>query len=271
MPDHHRDPVGQLTAAELDRYASQLARCLKTLQTSAPIRGHVQHELATARAEQDARASSGPGDPPRRYDASGLTAGELDRTRRELAASLALARPDSSSRADAAARWRQRGRAGSGGWLRTGLCLRKGDDSPDECDQPRAWSRSTTSSRRSPGSDPAAGVLPPRVLRPRLRYHPDPADPHAAGDRSADHIEVITPLIRPGVAGRLPPGEALMPAGSQESRISKRITDCRVLASSSAKLCWPGPCPPCSYPSRASRPSWDRHPANGGLRASSPA
>ena len=36
MPDHHRDPVGQLTAAGLDRYASQLARCLKVLQTSAP-------------------------------------------------------------------------------------------------------------------------------------------------------------------------------------------------------------------------------------------
>ena len=93
-----RDPVGELTAAGLDRYASQLARCLKALQTSAPIRGRVQHELATVRAGQHARASSGPGDPPRRYDASGLSAGELDRTRRELAASLALARPDSPAR-----------------------------------------------------------------------------------------------------------------------------------------------------------------------------
>ena len=99
MPDHHRDQIGQLTAAELDRYASQLARCLKALETSAPIRVHVQHELATVRAEQDARASSGPSDPQRRHDASGLTAGELDRTRRELAASLALARPDSPARA----------------------------------------------------------------------------------------------------------------------------------------------------------------------------
>ena len=98
MPDGRRDPIGQLTAAELDRYASQLARCLKALDTNAPIRSHVQHELATVRAEQDARASGGPGDPPRRYDASGLTAGELDRTRRELAASLALARPDSPAR-----------------------------------------------------------------------------------------------------------------------------------------------------------------------------
>ncbi len=98
MPDGCRDPIGQLTAAELDRYASQLARCLKALETSAPIRSQVQHELATVRAEQHARARSGPGDPPRRYDASGLTARELDRTRRELAASLALARPDSPAR-----------------------------------------------------------------------------------------------------------------------------------------------------------------------------
>ena len=98
MPDGRRDPAGQLTAAGLDRYASQPARCLKVLQTSAPIRSHLQHEPATVRAGQDARASGGPADPPRPYDASGLTAGELDRTRRELAASLALARPDSPAR-----------------------------------------------------------------------------------------------------------------------------------------------------------------------------
>ena len=60
MPDYHRDPIGQLTAARLDRYASQLTRCLKALETSAPIRAQVQHELAAVRAEQDARASSGP-------------------------------------------------------------------------------------------------------------------------------------------------------------------------------------------------------------------
>ncbi len=98
MPDQRSGQIGQLTAAELDRYASQLARCLKPLDTSAPIRTRVQHELAAVRAEQHARAPSGPGDPPRRYDASGLTASELDRTRRELAASLALTRPDSPVR-----------------------------------------------------------------------------------------------------------------------------------------------------------------------------
>ena len=37
-------------------------------------------------------------DPGRRYDAAGLTPGELDRARRELAASLALTRPDSPAR-----------------------------------------------------------------------------------------------------------------------------------------------------------------------------
>jgi hypothetical protein len=54
MPDH--DP-GELTSRQLDRYASQLVRCLKTLGTDAPIRADVQRELATVRAEQEARAS----------------------------------------------------------------------------------------------------------------------------------------------------------------------------------------------------------------------
>jgi hypothetical protein len=45
------------------------------------------------------RARTGqPAAPQRHYDAAGLTAGELERTRRELAASLALARPGSPAR-----------------------------------------------------------------------------------------------------------------------------------------------------------------------------
>lgn len=100
MPDDDGNQIGQLTAGELDRYASQLARCLKALGTTAPIRAHVQRELATVRAEQDIRARpGGHSNSQRQYDAGGLTAGELERTRRELAASLALARPDSSARA----------------------------------------------------------------------------------------------------------------------------------------------------------------------------
>ena len=57
MPDH--DP-GQLTTRHLDRYAGQLARCLKALGTDAPIRADVQRELATVRAEQESRTSPGP-------------------------------------------------------------------------------------------------------------------------------------------------------------------------------------------------------------------
>jgi hypothetical protein len=59
----------------------------------------VQHELAEVRAEQDMRASTDLPAAQRRYDAAGLTVGELERTRRELAASLALARPGLPARA----------------------------------------------------------------------------------------------------------------------------------------------------------------------------
>ena len=85
MPDDHRSEIAQLTAAELDRYANQLTRCLKALDTRAPIRARVPQELAEVRAEQDTRASTGRlAAPQRHYDAAGLTVGELERTRREL-------------------------------------------------------------------------------------------------------------------------------------------------------------------------------------------
>ena len=59
----------------------------------------VQRELAAVRAEQDARAEAGGHhDPGRPHDVSGLTAGQLERVRRELAANLALVRPDSPAR-----------------------------------------------------------------------------------------------------------------------------------------------------------------------------
>jgi hypothetical protein len=100
VPDDGRDQIGQLTTGELDRYAHQLIRCLKALDTTAPIRAHVQDELAAVRAEQDTCTAAGaPGNPRRQYDAGGLRAGELERTRRELAASLALTRPNSPARA----------------------------------------------------------------------------------------------------------------------------------------------------------------------------
>jgi hypothetical protein len=99
VPDDHRPQIAQLTPGELDRYANQLTRCLKALDTRAPIRSHVQRELAKVRAEQDTRAAAAkPGQPGRQYDAAGLTADGLARTRRELSVSLALARPDSPAR-----------------------------------------------------------------------------------------------------------------------------------------------------------------------------
>jgi hypothetical protein len=72
-PDEHRRQIGRFPARELDLYGNQLARCLEALGTNAPIRAAVLRELATVRAEQDARASaSEPGRPP---DVGGLTSG----------------------------------------------------------------------------------------------------------------------------------------------------------------------------------------------------
>lgn len=59
MPDDPRDPVAQLTARDLERYGNQLARCLKALDTSAPIRAVVQAELTAVRAERQSRARAG--------------------------------------------------------------------------------------------------------------------------------------------------------------------------------------------------------------------
>jgi hypothetical protein len=98
-PDDHRHPAGDLTVRQLDLYAGQLERCLKALGTDAPIRGDVQRELAAVRAKQNARARAGEHqDPGRPHDVSRLTAGQLERARRELAANLALVRPDSPAR-----------------------------------------------------------------------------------------------------------------------------------------------------------------------------
>src|SRR6266699_2722020 len=58
--------------------------------------------------------------------------------------------------------------------------------------------------------DRGAGVLPPQVVRQRLRYDPDPAYGHAACGRGAGDIEVVAPVVGAGVAGRLPFGEPLL-------------------------------------------------------------
>jgi hypothetical protein len=99
-PEERRRPVSQLSPRELDLYGNQLERCLKALSTDAPIRAAVQRELAAVQAERQSRGQAGqPRQQSRPRDVSGLTAGELERTRRELAANLALVRPGSPARA----------------------------------------------------------------------------------------------------------------------------------------------------------------------------
>ncbi|MGD0243123.1 MAG: hypothetical protein ABSB59_22800 [Streptosporangiaceae bacterium] len=99
-PAGHRRPVSQLSTREVDLYGNQFERCLKALSTDAPIRADVQRELAAVHALRQSRIqASQPPRPCRPRDVSGLAAGELERTRRELTANLGLARPDSPARA----------------------------------------------------------------------------------------------------------------------------------------------------------------------------
>jgi hypothetical protein len=73
-PDEDRRQIGRFPSRELDLYGNQLARCLQALGTNALIRAAVQRELATVRAEQEARASAS--EPGRRPpDVSALTSG----------------------------------------------------------------------------------------------------------------------------------------------------------------------------------------------------
>ena len=95
MRDHHRHPVGQLTARQLDLYGNQLTRCLKALGTmhpSAPMSSMNWPPSAPSK-------TTAPGRPPMRdHDVTALTGRELEQARRELAARLALARPGSPAR-----------------------------------------------------------------------------------------------------------------------------------------------------------------------------
>jgi hypothetical protein len=96
VPEDHRHQIDQFPVRKLDLYGNQLARCLQALGTDAPIRADIQRELTLVRTEQAARASAA--EPGRSPDVSGLASGELERIRRELKASLALARPGSLTR-----------------------------------------------------------------------------------------------------------------------------------------------------------------------------
>jgi hypothetical protein len=98
--DISRRPVSQLSTRELDLYGNQLERCLKALSTGAPIRADLQRELAAVHAVRQSRTQANQPQPAcRPRDVSGLTTSELERTRRELAANLALVRSDSPARA----------------------------------------------------------------------------------------------------------------------------------------------------------------------------
>ena len=62
----------------------------------APVQADLSAKPGTVTAGQE---NTAPGPPPMRdHDVSALTAGELERARRDLTASLALARPDSPAR-----------------------------------------------------------------------------------------------------------------------------------------------------------------------------
>jgi len=59
-----------------------------------PVQAHLHRKLDAVIAEQEDRARLAMRD----HDVTGLTARQLERARRELAASLALVRPDSPAR-----------------------------------------------------------------------------------------------------------------------------------------------------------------------------
>src|SRR5271157_5032095 len=223
VPDGRCGPIRRLTAAALDRYASQLALPRGPGETSAPIRARVQHELATVRAEQNARASSGPADPPRRYDASGLTAGELDRTRRELAASLA---PDPAGltgpRADPGAPGRHRRRtrrttrrlarigSGSAGRL---MAAQPGHGAG------KIWTDAPAASR----SD---GAAPPRPAPPphrAVRFIEDGLPGHPRSDQGTDRpcASSRPAPAPPGCAGHHRAGR-LPPPARERHRLPRR-------------------------------------------------
>ena len=63
------------------------------------LRGPPHTRNAPARARNVGSRAATSDDPRRRHDVTALTSGELERTRRELAASLALTRPGSPARA----------------------------------------------------------------------------------------------------------------------------------------------------------------------------
>jgi hypothetical protein len=143
-PEGHRRPVSQLSIRELELYGNQLERCLKALSTGAPIRADVQRELAAVHAVRQPRTQAGQSQQHcRPRDVSGLTASELERTRRELAANLALVRARlTGPRADPDAHHHHRHRTGQAIRLATLTCSpREYYSSPERTEALRRSSR----------------------------------------------------------------------------------------------------------------------------------
>jgi hypothetical protein len=91
-----------LTTYELRDYRRQLEQAITYFdqqQPVPPVRAVIRARLDAVTAEQDDRARIAVPDTGRPPDVSTLTPGELERTRRDLAAALALARPGSPARA----------------------------------------------------------------------------------------------------------------------------------------------------------------------------
>ncbi|HLI36822.1 MAG TPA: hypothetical protein VKV80_05700 [Streptosporangiaceae bacterium] len=105
-------PLPQLTTYELRDYRRELEQAISR-GLAGPTLVDLRRRLDEVLAEQDYRAreydaiaARAKGMPMRDHDVTMLTAAELDRARRELHASLALARPGSPLREPARARLR---------------------------------------------------------------------------------------------------------------------------------------------------------------------
>jgi len=98
--DQPAHPLHALTTSELTGYRRQLEQAIAWFGRQDPVpavRADLLAALDDVTAEQDDRARIARPDPGRPPDVSTLTLGDLERTRRELAAALALARPGSAS------------------------------------------------------------------------------------------------------------------------------------------------------------------------------
>jgi hypothetical protein len=89
-----KHPVHALTTYELCDYRRELERAITGIAPDTPVQTDLRRKLNAVMAEQEDRARLAMRD----HDVTGLTARQLKRAKRELAASLALVRQDSPAR-----------------------------------------------------------------------------------------------------------------------------------------------------------------------------